>query len=250
MQDRFVGDIGDFGKYGLLRALTGIHPRAEPSLSLGVVWYVPDRETVETTKTTHGQKVSYLGRPQNYRGCDPELFERLHDIVRRSHDRTVKQVEMSGILGHTEWEDITFYDKPIPRGWPARRNWLAGALGSSAAQRLVFLDPDTGLAPRGKANTDSPHHVYPQEVRPFLDRGQTVVVYQHHAYQPHQVEGQRQNWARAFRSLSVRRAKILSYEDRDFVILPSEEDAETIDSRLKRLLQGRWKRHFREYHFT
>ena len=29
MQDRFVGDIGDFGKYGLLRALAGISPRAE-----------------------------------------------------------------------------------------------------------------------------------------------------------------------------------------------------------------------------
>ena len=38
MQDRFVGDIGDFGKYGLLRALTGTYPEAEPRLSLGVVW--------------------------------------------------------------------------------------------------------------------------------------------------------------------------------------------------------------------
>lgn len=37
MQDRYVGDIGDFGKYGLLRALCA------HDLSLGVVWYlVPD----------------------------------------------------------------------------------------------------------------------------------------------------------------------------------------------------------------
>ena len=36
MQDRFVGDIGDFGKYGLLRVLAGICPRAEPLLPLGV----------------------------------------------------------------------------------------------------------------------------------------------------------------------------------------------------------------------
>ena len=46
MQDRFVGDIGDFGKYGLLRALRGIHPPADPCLNLGLVWYVPDCETV------------------------------------------------------------------------------------------------------------------------------------------------------------------------------------------------------------
>ena len=36
MQDRFVGDIGDFGKYGLLRARRGIHPPADPCLNLGL----------------------------------------------------------------------------------------------------------------------------------------------------------------------------------------------------------------------
>ena len=40
MQDRFVGDIGDFGKYGLLRTLAGIEPKAEPGYRLGVVWYL------------------------------------------------------------------------------------------------------------------------------------------------------------------------------------------------------------------
>ena len=39
MQDRYVGDVGDFGKYGLLRALCG------GDLTLGVVWYLyPDEE--------------------------------------------------------------------------------------------------------------------------------------------------------------------------------------------------------------
>ena len=33
MQDRYVGDIGDFVKYGLLRAIRG-------EKSLGVVWYL------------------------------------------------------------------------------------------------------------------------------------------------------------------------------------------------------------------
>ena len=39
VQDRYVGDVGDFGKYGLLRALCG------GDLTLGVVWYLyPDEE--------------------------------------------------------------------------------------------------------------------------------------------------------------------------------------------------------------
>ena len=40
MQNRYVGDIGDFGKYGLLRAL--YHGR-----QLGVAWYLcPDDVTI------------------------------------------------------------------------------------------------------------------------------------------------------------------------------------------------------------
>jgi hypothetical protein len=41
MQDRYFGDVGDLGKYGLLRALSGLNE--EPQLRLGVVWYLfPD----------------------------------------------------------------------------------------------------------------------------------------------------------------------------------------------------------------
>ena len=247
MQDRFVGDIGDFGKYGLLRALTGIYPEAEPRLSLGVVWWVPDPVTVANTKSTHGAKVHYLTKPQQYRGCDPDLFEQLGEVTLRPHDRNLEQIETSRILGDRDQMAVTYYGESIPRGWPARRRWLEKALANSATQCLVFLDPDTGLAPRGKANTDSPSHVYPQEIRPFLEREQTVVVYQHHAYQPQQVEGQRRNWARALRSLSVSRVRILTYEDRDFLILPSMSDAETIDTRVNRLLEGPWGRYLQQH---
>ena len=39
MQNRYTGDIGDFGKYGLLRALCS--PVGEiQRLQLGVVWYL------------------------------------------------------------------------------------------------------------------------------------------------------------------------------------------------------------------
>lgn len=36
MHDKFVADIGDFGKYGLLRTLAGIEPKDEPRCRLGV----------------------------------------------------------------------------------------------------------------------------------------------------------------------------------------------------------------------
>ena len=46
MQNRYVGDLGDFGKYGLLRALcVPGDALGGPELSLGIVWYLVPDET-------------------------------------------------------------------------------------------------------------------------------------------------------------------------------------------------------------
>ena len=68
MQDRYVGDIGDFGKYGLLRALCG------RDLYLGVVWYlIPDeggldygsaKVEVKSTSLVQSWKSEKKSKPQ------------------------------------------------------------------------------------------------------------------------------------------------------------------------------------------
>ena len=44
MQNRYVGDVCDFGKLGLLRFLSGCTDSSpEPRLRLGLIWYLcPD----------------------------------------------------------------------------------------------------------------------------------------------------------------------------------------------------------------
>ena len=62
MQDRYAGDIGDFGKYGLLRALCGADEHG-PALELGVLWYrVPNED-----HKTDGRIIDYLDPPTS--GC-------------------------------------------------------------------------------------------------------------------------------------------------------------------------------------
>ncbi|MGH9580844.1 MAG: hypothetical protein ACRD2R_07620, partial [Terriglobales bacterium] len=63
MRDSFVGDIGDYGKYGLLRAL------AREDLRLAVVWYKNGEPT-----SSHGRLTQYLDKPDNGI-CDPLLFD-------------------------------------------------------------------------------------------------------------------------------------------------------------------------------
>jgi hypothetical protein len=79
MQNRYVGDVGDFGKYGLLRALCGISPESSPELTLGVVWYLVSK----TEANNDGKHDGYLNLKyetrrnkvaKEYSDCDPALY--------------------------------------------------------------------------------------------------------------------------------------------------------------------------------
>ena len=90
MQNQYVGDIGDFGKYGLLRHLTGMRGDAAPedALRLGVVWYLfPDEAPKDPNKPDNrdGSLTGYLcdrrDNHEKFRNCDTDLYDALHKIV-------------------------------------------------------------------------------------------------------------------------------------------------------------------------
>jgi hypothetical protein len=62
-----------------------------------------------------------------------------------------------------------------------RRQWLEGALKTTEGCDLVFFDPDNGLEVQStKAHQDKgPKFVFYDELKPFWQRGQSLVIYQH-----------------------------------------------------------------------
>jgi hypothetical protein len=73
MQDRYVGDAGDYAKYALLNALAG-DERAP--LHLGVLWYLfPDEG-----HNGDGRHIAYLQQPIMAQR-DPETHARLKNLV-------------------------------------------------------------------------------------------------------------------------------------------------------------------------
>lgn len=164
MQDNYVGDIGDYGKYGLLRNVTAT------GLRLAVNWYrvIPTRPG----KQEDGKYTSYLDKPEIYRHYDPELFDCLADIVHRQK-RSIEEIEASGVL-----TAAFFSDALVPAN---RSHWHQAALASTIGTDIVFLDPDNGLetARMHERRSAKEKHTTWQEVKDYYDRGQSVILYQH-----------------------------------------------------------------------
>ena len=173
MQDRYTGDVGDFGKYGLLRALTlpEITKTGGPSLNLGVVWYRYPNES----HNADGKHISYLDsdKRKKYRKCDPELYDCLSKIVKELKSRKISEIENSEILGPNTCffsEDCTSDTRR------SRAEWYKRALVSMQGCDLVFLDPDNGLKNESQ-DPVSGKHAYFCEVQDFVHLGGALVLY-------------------------------------------------------------------------
>lgn len=183
MQNRYVGDIGDFGKYGLLRALCD---ESRPEFTLGVVWYL----VTEEEDNNDGGKIDYLkdteDNREKYRVADEQLYDKLQKIVHQGR-RDVKSVKGDRVLP----SNTIFYERPLPikekgrgsfeRYLKPRDVWLQNAVAKVSGCNLVFLDPDTGLVPSENQKKKEPHkYVFPEEVPEFLDgEERSLIIYQH-----------------------------------------------------------------------
>ena len=163
MQDNYVGDIGDYGKYGLLRAVTAY------GFQLAVNWYrvIPRCRSQQDD----GKYISYLQRPEEYRHYDPELFDCLAGLVKQ--ERSIKRLELSGLF------KAQFFGEPLTE--VERHAWHERALHETADADIVFLDPDNGLetAKMHRYQSATDKHTAWKEVKDYYHRGQSVILYQH-----------------------------------------------------------------------
>jgi len=170
MQNRYTGDIGDFAKYGLLRAL-GVGHR------LGIAWYLyPDE-----SHNADGKHTAYLNRPDKWRDLDPDLFDGLRSVV-DSNRRNVDQIEVSGLLANANFSSIplAFEGSHVSRA-TKRANWFKNVLLDLSDCDIVFADPDNGLLEKHKYSISAKKswkQIPLSEVQ-ALASGRTAVIYHH-----------------------------------------------------------------------
>ena len=173
MQDRYTGDIGDFVKYGLLRAIKGCK-------RLGVAWYLhPD-----AGPAGDGGHTEYLGQHERWHHLDPQLFEALKRIV-SDDDRSVQSVQRSGVLGDAAFAgerlDVSTVRWRDRQDW--RRRWFKVVRNQLADCDVIFADPDNGLVPDTRFRPERKEDAkrIPLAEATALAEGRTAVIYHHNS---------------------------------------------------------------------
>lgn len=186
MQDRYTGDIGDFGKYSLLNHLSR-------GMRLGVGWYLyPDEG-----HNNDGKHISYLSKRDKWRGCDPAVFDGLADLVDMGN-RSVLAVQQSGLLHarHYSARPLNFADNSYRKRSQWRYEWFRNTLKDLEGCDIVFVDPDNGLCADEKYKY---HNVKEWKRLPLaevgeLARDRTAVLYHHNTRRPGGHEKEIRDW--------------------------------------------------------
>lgn len=224
MQDSYVGDIGDYGKFGLLRAL--VHAK----LSLSINWYKTNPESPKVNKQEAGKYIQYLNDLE-YTAYDPELFEKLKTLV-DGKSRKVEAIKDAKIV------KAKFYDTPLPEKGK-RELWHSKALKKLDSTDIVFLDPDNGIETQRMMieNKASKKHVKWEEIKDYYQRNQSVIIYQHqpriekNTFLKTILEAQ----SEIVNADSLRIVEYSSYVNRFFIMLLHEKHSQAVETALSSL---------------
>lgn len=262
MQDRYTGDAGDFGKYGLLKAICGFRAQDRPpQLSLGILWYL----TPDESHNNDGRHTGYLkptkSNIHDYLGCDPHLYEALGNIV-QSNNRSVAAIRESAVFNPelTSYfeERLDYSNVQAPKGelhnarLEYRQNWLTRARRALAKKQVIFFDPDKSLEPRNTPATQPTGHryAYIKDLQLFLNhKPRTLVVYHHldrSAPAQQQVAAKLHQVAAALKTNPT----ALVYHRgsaRAFIVIPAPEHRDLITRRLHDFTASNWSKHFDLY---
>ena len=166
MKHQYVGDINDYRKYALLRALS-----ANGTNRIGVCWMLTPSDG-----SMDGNKLSYLAKPGQHRHFDPELFDILAHAAAEPDRRRLQTIEDSGAI-----PEATYYNTMLPHEAEQRAHYMADCRMTLAKANLVFFDPDNGIevASSQRGLRRSQKHVFLDELEAFYKEGKSILIYQH-----------------------------------------------------------------------
>jgi hypothetical protein len=156
---QYIGGIGDFGKFALLRHLM-------KDRRLAVCWYLTGESEETNDRERH---FDYLKRPDDFRHFAPEVFDRLAEFDGGSGGVVdpLTELQSSSMLGNA-----AFLGEMVPKRASLRQLWVDELVASARDADLVFLDPDYGI--QGKRLTNK--HVALAEIAALRSPDRALII--------------------------------------------------------------------------
>ena len=239
MQNRYAGDVGDFGKLGLLRQLTS------SQLDIGVNWYLAPDES----HNADGKHIGYI-TDTRYNGCDDALRNSLKEIV--NGQRSVSALETMDLVPNAIYYHEVLYS---PSQTFSRRDWHIKALDVLNCADIIFLDPDNGLLVKSVSTGSAKSNKYmiSSEIADYFTAGKSVIIYNHRCREQESVYLQRFDWMYEKSTLKDAIITGLTFKRgtvRDYIFAMQPSHAGRIVGCLDNMLKSPWGNHFTKLDLT
>jgi hypothetical protein len=165
VKHQYVGDLNDYRKYALFRALS-----ASGLIRVGVCWMLTGSDG-----STDGSNLAYLSQPERHRNFDPELFDVLVSASAAPDWRRLETIEASGAIPNAIYQNAL-----LPDDVAGRSVFMQRCQSEFTHADLIFFDPDNGLevsVAMGRKNSSK--YLYLNEVTEFYSCGKSLLIYQH-----------------------------------------------------------------------
>lgn len=241
MQNRYVGDVGDFGKYGLLRNIS------KSNLTIGINWYL----TLDESGNEDGKHISYLLK-DDYKECDNDLHNSLNEIVLQNQ-RNIESIEKSNIFPNATifYNQILDFNKET--NWAnkmdLRRSWHTKAIERLSGSDIVFLDPDNGLQVKSTSLTSEKGNKYIgcNELEDYFKLNKSIIFYNHRERKSEEEylnKFRKLKEINAFKNSTIMGLKFRRGTIRDYIFILQPQHVCIIKDCCDSMLNSKWKEHF------
>jgi hypothetical protein len=215
VQDHYAGDVGDFVKLGLLRALSS-------GRQLRLAWYrYPDED-----HNGDGRHITYLEQPHRYEHLDPTLFNHLKSITRDARSISSLLPVLPGAISSDETVDSGTIPPSERRDW--RTSWFNRVMDELSPCDLVFADPDNGMIDDGdlRKGRSKFGKLMPLAEVQQLALGRCAVIYHHNTRRRGGHDAEVDHWL-AEVGMPGMAVRAQAYSPRTFFVLNPDEEIET-----------------------
>lgn len=167
MKNKYFGDINDYRKYGLIRAILRSN-----NFNLLIAWMLTPDDS-----NNDGKRTDYLSKTDDeWCKYDSELYKELQHLMKNPSTRNIGLIEKTNLLPGAK-----FFSREVSDSSNDRKDCFQDLLSHAKDSDLVFLDPDNGLEVKSKPCgwKNSSKYLYWNEVKALWQQGKSILIYQH-----------------------------------------------------------------------